>query len=531
MAGERALLLYPPGLEYIAGFFGCLYAGTIAVPAYPPNPARLERTLPRLQAMVANAGATVVLTNQLIQSLAGAAFEQAPDLGALRWIATNTNNHGAEQGWQEPDLNEDSLAFLQYTSGSTGTPKGVMLSHANLLHNLSTIRHAFEMTFEDVVVIWLPPYHDMGLIGGIMEPLYVGCQCILISPAMFLQRPLRWLQAISRYSATVSGGPNFAYDLCARRITPEQRATLDLSRWRLAFSGAEPIRQQTLDDFTATFEPSGFRREAFYPCYGLAEASLLVTGGPPDAAPWSLSLQAAALENHRIVMADPADPGARTLVGSGQIPAGQQVAIVDPETMLRSQPDCVGEIWLSSSSIAQGYWARPEETTQTFQASIADTGEGPFMRTGDLGFVRDNELFVAGRLKDLIIVDGRNHYPQDIEATVAASHPAVRSGCIAAFSVEVNGIERLVIVTEVERGFMVAQRKRGEANGGERDPSAERQAMVNAIRRAVSEQHELGVYAVVLLKTGYIPKTSSGKIQRHACRAKFLEGTLDVLED
>jgi acyl-CoA synthetase (AMP-forming)/AMP-acid ligase II len=524
--GARALLLYPPGLEYIAGFLGCLYAGVIAVPAYPPNPARLNRTLPRLQTMVANAGATVVLTTSQILSMAPLLFEQAPDLGAMEWLATDAITGGAEQGWQQPDVAGDTLAFLQYTSGSTGTPKGVMLSHANLLHNSVLISQAFSISSNDSVVIWLPPYHDMGLIGGILQPLYRGIPCVLMSPVSFLQRPLRWLQAISRYGGTVSGGPNFAYDLCARRATPEQVAALDLSKWELAFSGAEPVRPETLERFAATFAPCGFRREAFYPCYGLAEGTLIVSGGARVVAPPLLSVQAAGLERGLVVAAEAGDVGARTLVSCGTTLDDQTIAIVDTETMARCPADRIGEIWVSGGSVAQGYWGRPEESRQTFDAHLADTGEGPFLRTGDFGFTSGGELFVAGRLKDLIIIDGRNHYPQDIELTVEQSHPALRSGCSAAFAIDAGDQERLVVVAEVERNFQTARRQRNEAASTHEDAKA----VAAAIRQAVAEQHDVRVHAVSLLKTGYIPKTSSGKIQRHACRAGFLAGTLEVLE-
>ena len=511
--GERALLLYPPGLEYIAGFFGCLYAGVIAVPAYPPDPARLDRTLPRLQAMVADAQATVALTTAPILSMAEFVFAQAPDLAALQWLTTDTLADGTEDGWQEPALTGDSLAFLQYTSGSTRTPRGVMLSHDNLLYNSSLIRQAMEVTPDAIVVSWLPPYHDMGLIGAILQPLYAGCTCILMSPVSFLQRPFRWLQAISRYRATISGGPNFAYDLCVRKITPEQRATLDLSCWSLAFNGAEPVRSQTLDRFAAAFEPCGFRREAFYPCYGLAEATLIVSGGLRSVPPVIHTVQGAALEQNRVVDASATDEDARALVGCGQNLPGQKIVIVDPETLVQCPPDQVGEIWVAGPSVAQGYWNRPEETEQTFRAYMADTGEGPFLRTGDLGFMRDGELFITGRIKDLIIIRGRNHYPQDIELTVEQSHPALRPGCGAAFSVDVSGEERLVVVQEVYTNRPW-------------DPDE----VVGAIRQAVAETHEVQVYAVVLIEPRSIPKTSSGKIQRRACRAMFLAGTLDVVE-
>lgn len=524
LAGERALLLYQPSLEYIAAFFGCLYAGVIAVPAYPPNPARLNRSLPRIQSIVSNARARVALTTQGFVALTEQVFEHAPELAALDWLATDQLPAQSAEDWRAPMIEPATIAFLQYTSGSTGTPKGVMLSHGNLLANMQLIKAGFDLTASDTAVSWLPPYHDMGLIGGILEPIYAGVYSVLMSPMAFLQRPLRWLQAISRYGVSVSGGPNFAYDLCARKATPELCAQLDLSSWSLAFSGAEPVRATTIERFVATFAAAGFRREAFYPCYGLAESSLFVSGGLRTAAPIMYTVQSAALENNQVTATNDVQ-AATTLVGCGHLRDGQQLAIIDPHTLKRCASEQVGEIWVAGPSVAQGYWERPDATTAAFHARLPDA-DAPFLRTGDLGFVRNGEVFVTGRLKDLIIIDGRNHYPQDIEATVEACHPALRGGASAAFSIDVNGSERLVVVTEVERSFMSTQRRAGAD-----DRAAALEAVQAAIRRAVSEHHDLRVYAVALLKTGYMPKTSSGKIQRHACRAGFLAGTLDLLEE
>jgi len=508
-----ALLLYPPGLEFIAAFFGCLYAGVVAVPAYPP---RRNQNMSRLQAIVTSSQAAVALTTTSLLTDIRDQFAQNPELAALRWLATDNIASDQALGWQEPALSSDTLAFLQYTSGSTGTPKGVMISHGNLLHNSALIHQCFEDTYNSIGVSWLPPYHDMGLIGGVLQPLYVGAPMILMSPVAFLQKPLRWLQAISRYKATTSGGPNFAYDLCVRKIKPQQWASLDLSSWEVAFNGAEPVRADTLDRFAATFEPYGFRREAFYPCYGMAETTLFVAGDLKTAPPIVHHVKGTALEQNRVVTAVSEQEGVRALVGCGQTWLDQKIVVVDPKSLTQCLSDQVGEIWVSGSSVAQGYWRRPEETQQTFQAYLADTVEGPFLRTGDLGFLHNGELFVTGRLKDLVIIRGRNHYPQDIELTVDESHPALRSGCGAAFSVEVEGEERLVIAQEVERSYL---RK------------LDVDEVVGAVREAVSQQHELEIYAVLLLKTGSIPKTSSGKIQRYACRVGFLNRSLDVVGD
>jgi len=552
-AGARVLLLYPPGLDYLAAFFGCLYAGAVAVPAYPP---RLNRPEPRLQAIVADAQATVALTTQAIFSNLERRFSQTPELKALRWLATDELPEASAEAWREPSVSRETLAFLQYTSGSTAAPKGVMVSHGNLLHNLSLIYRCYEHDEESRGVIWLPPYHDMGLIGGILQPLYGGFPVTLLAPIAFLQSPHVWLQAISRCRATTSGGPNFAYDLCVRKITPEQRANLDLSSWSVAFTGAEPIQPETMEQFTQTFEVCGFRREAFYPCYGLAEATLIVSGGAKTASPVTQTVDAKALENHRVIVVkdegplretkdegpsaksaksqiptthqqpttsdqppttspQPPAPSSRSLVSCGKALPDQKILIVNPETHAQCSAEAVGEIWAAGPSIAQGYWNRTEETERTFQARLADTGEAPFLRTGDLGFIQDGELFVTGRLKDLIIIRGRNHYPQDIELTVERSHPALQVGSGAAFSVDASEGrgERLVVVQELAR-------QARNADVGE---------VARAVRQAVAEQHELQVSAVVLLKPGHIPRTSSGKIQRHACRAGFLAETLEVV--
>ena len=510
LEGERALLLYPPGLDFIAAFFGCLYAGVVAVPAYPP---RRNRSMSRIQAISDDAEAKVALTTEDVLGRVQGVLDECPDLKALKWLATDKLGTGIEAGWKEPDVHGDTLAFVQYTSGSTGTPKGVMLNHANLMHNSALIAYAFEHTRGDRGVFWLPSYHDMGLIGGILQPMYIGQPNVLMSPVAFLQKPYRWLHAISRYRATISGGPNFAYDLCVRKITPEQKETLDLSQWRLAFNGAEPVRDETIENFTAAFEACGFRREAFYPCYGMAEATLIISGGFKSAPPVIRTFDREALENNQIVDALPDEDVSRSLVGCGSSLLDERIVIANPDTLARCAPDQVGEIWVSGPSVAQGYWKQPELTEQIFNAYLKDTGEGPFLRTGDLGFMQDGEIFVTGRLKDLIIIRGLNHYPQDIEHTVEHSHRLLRPGACAAFVIEAQGRERLVIVNEIERG--------------KHDSFQE---VFEAIRREVSAEHELGVDAIVLLKAGSIPKTSSGKIQRHACRNEFLSGGLAVVD-
>jgi acyl-CoA synthetase (AMP-forming)/AMP-acid ligase II len=545
--GERALLLYPTGLEFIAAFFGCLYAGVIAVPLPPPNPAQPQRTLPRLRAVVKDAQPTIALTTSSILAKIEGLIPDAEELADKRWIATDQLDDSYQHEWLHPALTSDTLALLQYTSGSTATPKGVMVTHGNLLYNSASINDLFAPAADAVSVTWLPTFHDMGLTNGIIQPVYEGRPCYLMPPQAFLQRPVRWLQAVSRYKATISGGPNFAYELCTRKITPQQLETLDLSSWSVAFNGAEPIRTDTLERFAATFAPCGFSPGAFHPCYGLAEATLLVSGGSlRDGHP--RIAQAAALEQNLITDAQDSLQISRRLVGSGRAILETRIVIVDPETSEACAPDAVGEIWVSGPCVANGYWNKPEDTGRTYFAYIARTGEGPFLRTGDLGFLKNGELFITGRLKDLIIIAGRNLYPHDIELTVEHSHPAIRSGCCAAFSIDIADEERLVVAAEIERHYQpvngaqngVAHNGNGTAHNGNSHAHTNgngngrvllnADAMIRAIRQAVAEEHDVRVHAAVLLRPGSLPKTSSGKVQRNLCQASFLNGTLATLQ-
>ena len=506
--GQRALLLYQPGLDFITAFLGCLYAGVVAVPVYPP---RANRSIERLLAIVADAGASFALTTKSIQEQIASKFAEQNATENLQFIATDTFKLDLGIQWHAPEITPDDLAFLQYTSGSTGKPKGVMVSQGNLMANSNAIRHCFGNHREHTLVSWLPPYHDMGLIGSIIQPVYVGSSMYLMAPVTFLQRPYRWLQAISKYRGQTNGGPNFAYDLCVEKITPEQKATLDLSCWELAFSGAEPVRAETLDRFSEYFRECGFRRQAFYPCYGMAESTLMITGSRRDAEPVVGSFELKNLEENQAVNTLDSESSI-TLVSSGSNTPEQKLVIVEPETSSQCPDSKVGEIWVKSASVAQGYWHRPELSANSFDGVLADTHERGWLRTGDLGFLQDGELFVTGRLKDLIIIRGRNYYPQDIELTVDHAHEAIRAGNVAAFAVEVAGEERLVVTPEIKRTSL---RK------------LDVDSVTKAIRRAVAENHELQIHAIVLLKTGSIPKTSSGKIQRHACQAGYLDGSLN----
>jgi acyl-CoA synthetase (AMP-forming)/AMP-acid ligase II/acyl carrier protein len=511
--GDRALLVYPAGLEFISAFFGCMYAGVVAVPATYPKP---KRPMPRLQRIAVDCDAHVALsTAQTLTTLDPELL--SADAATNQWIATDELNNDLAELWRRPTIDKSDLAFLQYTSGSTSDPKGVMVSHANLLANLERIRQSFGIgdLEEDVAsstgVSWLPAYHDMGLIGGILTAMYMGGRTVLMSPTAFLQRPMRWLQAISDYHGIISGAPNFAYEYCVRRISAEERATLDLSRWRLAFCGAEPIRSETLVHFAEAFGDVGFKFKSFLPCYGLAESTLLVAGADYRQEPKILAVNRAALAQHQVALAcgEP-DAMIQRLVGCGAPVSDHTVVIVDPEHGTEVGEGEVGEILVQGPSVTQGYWNRPEETEQEFGATVPGR-EGKFLRTGDLGFFRDRELFVTGRVKDVIIIRGSNHYPQDIEQSAEEAHPAVMPG--AAFALADDSGERLVVVHQLDRQF------RG----------SDYLEIVQAIRRAIVEQHELDPYAIVLIRQTSLPITSSGKVQRNLCREQYVAGELKVV--
>jgi amino acid adenylation domain-containing protein len=512
--GDRALLLYPPGLDFAAAFFGCLYAGVVAVPAYPPRSARL---LPRLLSILEDSAPAVALAPSAAGARVRGWLAKHAEAQAVRWIATDELPPGLAGSWREGEPDGGALAFLQYTSGSTAAPKGVMVSHANLAHNQRVIEGACGHTEESVFVTWLPLYHDLGLIGNLLQAVWVGAPCVLMSPVAFLQQPLRWLKAVSRYGATTSGAPNFAYDLCVRKIPPAERERLDLSSWRVAFNGAEPVRPETLARFAEAFAASGFSPGALYPCYGLAEATLMVSGGRPGELPAVRAFDPAALGKGRAVAPAGTSEG-RELVGCGRVLSDLEVAIVDPVTGKPCEPGRIGEIWVAGGSVARGYWNRPEDTAVAFDARLpgGPDGRGPFLRTGDLGFFdpeNAEELYVAGRFKDLIILRGRNHYPQDLERTAERAHPSLGGGLGAAFAVDVDGEERLVIVHEAER----------HADAGDVEEIAE------AVRQAVASEHEALVQVVVVVPPGGVPRTSSGKVQRRACRALYLNGELKTV--
>ncbi|MDA8528595.1 AMP-binding protein, partial [Opitutaceae bacterium] len=503
--GDRALLLYAPGLEFMAAFFGCLLAGVIAVPSYPP---KRNRPDPRLKLITEDSTAKLALTNASILREIEPRLQNTPSLQALAWIATDDGDDSAPRA-ELPEVKPEDLAFLQYTSGSTANPKGVMVSHANLIHNLTDLDRGWGHDRNSTMVTWLPIFHDMGLIYGALMPLFRGFLCVMLPPASFLQRPIRWLETISKYRGTHSAAPNFAYDLCVATTNPEQRDQLDLSCWHMSLNAAEPVRADTLKNFNETFAPTGLSSATVKPGFGLAEATLKVTSLPREEPITVVHIDAGALAQHEIKEVPTDHFAATPIVGCGWGQVDNEAIVVNPETAQPSEPDRVGEIWFRGPSVAQGYWQRSEPTAKTFHALLAD-GTGPWMRTGDLGFARGKEIFVTGRLKDLIIIRGLNHYPQDIELTIENASPAIRAGCSAAFSVTTEtGGEGLAIVAEIERTFL------RKFDCGQ---------VVATLRAAVTANHELPIHSLTFIRPASIPKTSSGKIQRSLAKHRLQTG-------
>lgn len=499
--GERALLILGQRAEFVIAYFGCLYARVIAVPVNPPRRGHVQEAT---RAIVADCTPTAVLTVSALADTLRPALE--PLCTARHWLAVDelpTTGTGFDAEAPDPD----AVAFLQYTSGSTAAPKGVMVTHRNLAANEEMIRRAFGHDRDSTVVGWAPFFHDQGLIGNVLQPVHLGATAILLSPTAFIRRPLLWLEAISRYRAHTSGGPNFAFDACVARAATAGLPELDLSSWQVAFNGAEPIRAQTLHRFAKTFAPMGFRAEALYPCYGLAEATLLVSASAKGRGPRLLDADIAALADRRYTPAT-ADTG-RTLVGSGTVLAGEELRIVDPDTGLPCPPDRIGEIWVAGPHVARGYWQLPEATVATFGARRADDPARAHLRTGDLGLLVDGELYVVGRIKDMIIVRGRNYYPHDLEHTVARAHPALRAGSGAAFAVPGRDDTKVVVVQEIRPDHPAAT-----------DPAE----ITGAIRAAVLREHDLAVAEVVLAEPDQVRRTSSGKIMRAAARTRYLDG-------
>ena len=476
--GKRVLLPHPPGLDFVASFFGCLYAGAVAVPGC--SSLLSTRQHDRLRSIVNDAEAEFILAVST-RSLTALRESNEKWISQLHLLAADQIS---EMESSLAQVGPEDVAYIQYTSGSTSAPKGVVITHSNLICNQAMIQAAFSTGEDSVVVSWLPHFHDMGLVGVLQHAIYAGMFVVLMAPLDFIRRPVQWLRAISKYRGSISGAPNFAYDLCVERVKDVDVAELDLSDWKLAFNGSEPVKAATMERFVEKFGKAGFRRESFYPCYGLAEATLLVS-------------------SRESFLSE------RPVLSCGKAWENERVLIVDPKTHRRCSKGAEGEIWIAGPHVAKGYWRRPDETRAVFEARLSDEGDGPFLRTGDLGYLIAGELYITGRLKELIILHGKNHYPHDIEATVAASHPLLRQDCGAAFSVEVTGREELVVFQEVKR----------------QTPPEKALEIKGAIRQALAEDRAIKPYSVVLFKPNTIPKTSSGKIMRAACRADFLQNS------
>jgi acyl-CoA synthetase (AMP-forming)/AMP-acid ligase II/alkylation response protein AidB-like acyl-CoA dehydrogenase/acyl carrier protein len=528
--GARALLLYPAGLEFITVYFACLMAGLIAVPATIPHKTRASR---RLKALLDDADPALILTRSDCEPAIRASLSLV-DADARTCLSTDTLVLcGDAAALPLPDA--DSTAFLQYTSGSTSLPKGVEITHLNIASNVEAIRQGFGFTPDTVMVSWLPLFHDMGLIGSVVAPMYVGFHCVLMAPAAFLKNPAMWLDAISTYRGTCAGAPNFGWDYCAKKILDVQKERFDLRSLKVAYNGSEPIRAETLRRFASAFAPCGMAAEAMFPCYGMAETTLFVAGGPVDSAPRIHTVSKSLLEGNQIRAAQTGDDDAREIVSSGRIAADTTVLIVDPETCLPVSSQRVGEVWVAGPGVARGYWNRPAETAAIFGAMLADSGAGPFLRTGDLAFMRDGELFITGRLKDLIIINGRNVYPQDVEEVIERAIDFIEPNMCAAFSVEIDGQERLAIVAEANRSLVrAAQQAAKDASKAEQlrakdDYLAKIESMAHNICQVIGQQFDVSVSSIVFVKPGTFPRTTSGKVQRTRCRDMAVQGLLDVV--
>jgi acyl-CoA synthetase (AMP-forming)/AMP-acid ligase II len=514
---SRALLIYSydEGLEFVAAFMGCLYGDVVAVTTTPPHHGK---DLAKLAQRIISSEAEIILTTedliQTVKSKFQTNLDLVPQFRSIKWLTTNNLDLALAENWKQPQINSNTLAFLQYTSGSTGNPKGVMITHQNILYNQEIIRQGFAHTDSTIVVGWLPLFHDMGLIGNILQPLYLGTESILMSPVALAQQPFEWLKAITYYKATTSGGPNFAYDLLCLKATPEKLAELDLSSWSVAFSGAETVRAKTISQFSDLFASCGFQKSAFYPCYGMAETTLFITGGLKREEPIIKYVDSASLEQNKVVEVAPNASETKPIVSCGKTWLDTEAIIVNPETLTQCKADIVGEIWVKGSGVSQGYWHQLEETEKTFYAYLADNKDKKFLRTGDLGFLADGELYLTGRLKEVMIFFGRYCYPQHIEETVQKCHPALRVNAGAAFAIDREGTERLTIVQEVERSYL---------------RSLNVSEVIETICLVVGEEHEVEVDAISLIKTGSIAKTSSGKIQRRDCAKQFLENKLNII--
>ena len=512
---SRVVLVYTydAAIEFVAAFMGCLYADMIAVTTTPP---RHGKDISKLAQRVTDSGTELILTTTDLvsnfKSKIATNLKVLNQFKGLKWFTTDDVDLGLASSWQQPNITPDTVAFLQYTSGSTGIPKGVMVTHGNILQNQEMIRLGFDHDENAVVIGWLPLFHDMGLIGNVLQPLYLGTSSYLMSPVSLAQKPFEWLKAITNYRATTSGGPNFAYDLLCLKATEDSLAQLDLSSWKVAFSGAETVRAETMERFSQIFAPCGFNRDAFYPCYGMAETTLFVTGGEASKPPKVLQLDSNQLEQNRVVITDAAN--SKAIVSCGKTWLDTKVIIVNPKTSLPCPPDEIGEIWVTGSGIGKGYFQQEQQTKETFAAKLNSDPTHSWLRTGDLGFMREGELYITGRLKEVMIFMGRYCYPQHVEQTLQQAHSALKPNAGAAFSLDIAGAERLIVVQEVTRQAL-------------RTLNVEE--IVTAICQAVGKEHEVETYGICLIKPASIPKTSSGKIQRRRCAQLYQQGELNTV--
>ncbi len=541
--GARVLLLFDSSKDFIFGFCACLYSGVVAVPAYPPHPALINRMLPRLLTIIKDSQADVVLTNSEVLSGMRTAFENYPTLRNLKWIRTEQLSEKTPNSKYVTAPSLDQLALIQYTSGSTGVPKGVTISHGNLAHQCSVYDRGVKVTCEDRSVCWAPIYHDMGLIFGMMYPIYSGFSATILSPIDFLKRPYRWLKAISDTRATMTTSPNFAYDLCTRKVTDEELATLDLSSLTIAGVSAEPIRPDTLERFAKRFSACGFKAQAFHPAYGMAESTLVIAASSERMSPTQIiNLNADQLDQNKVECVTSPTQRSLRLVGSGKALKEMTIKIVDPKKKCELKTGEIGEIWAKGPSIAQGYWNGSVELQQEFHAHLSESNDGPYFRTGDFGFLReDGELFITGRMKDVIIINGKNFYPQDLEQSIENVDAPIRKGCVAAVEVTIENEAKVVVLAEIERRtkwsepknkFEYLTRQTFASLPGvniNRPVKFNEEQTAQKIRQALADQNQVQVYAIVFIQAGSIPKTSSGKIQRRACKEAYLQGKLNIL--
>lgn len=509
--GSRVVLAFPTGIDFIVSFMGCLYAGMIAVPAYPPFS---KKDCPRFANITQDCGAVLICTLSERIAPMKDICKQYQSLQHIPCLAVDVLDNYAAHGWIKPNIKGNDIAFLQYTSGTTGDPKGVIVTHGNIMANQAMITEIFQHITSSIVVGWLPMYHDMGLIGTVLNPLYVGFKSVLMEPIVFLRHPYRWLKVISEYQATTSGAPNFAYDYCVNRITAKEKSSLDLSSWVNAFSGAEKVQMHTIRNFSLFFRECGFRRDSFLPCYGLAEVTLFATGKPFGQPVTSIDIDKNKLALHKVDKPK-TDKDAIAVTSCG-ININSEVKIVDPDSKQVCLPSRVGEIWLAGPHIAKGYYGRQRITEEVFNAHIAQSNDGPYLRTGDLGFIKDGELYIAGRIKEMIIIRGKNYYPQDIELTAQTGNPALRIDAGAAFGIELGGEEKVILVQEVNKKFL-------------RDLNPE--FVYANIRANLISGLSLDIHEIVLVKQGTIPLTSSGKIRRQLVKQNYLANQFEVVVD